>query len=202
MFCLFYVCMSVCVCGCVCVKERERGCVCRLDWDWRASEVLELPHCFLCRQTLAWVTWVNFNNHSKGLFFWEHILPYVPHPLPLLLIPLHNTSGSGSSSCHWSLFYSPVFDSDKYMDYQPGGFFKYVTNVSFHACALICWVFKTNLKDGRKRRGQTNFFFSSALCTGVQSEIVRERWSKNKSEKREVRGRDNYFPFYLNSYWD
>lgn len=29
-----------------------------------------------------------------------------------------------------------------------------MANVSFHACALICWVFKTNLKDGRKRRGQ------------------------------------------------
>lgn len=66
-----------------------------------------------------------------------------------------------------------------------------MANVSFHACALICGVFKTNLKDGRKRRGQA---FSCAPCRrkregarlgegdGVQS----ENGSEEKGSKRKT----------------
>lgn len=68
-----------------------------------------------------------------------------------------------------------------------GGIFKYMANVSFHACALICWVFKTNLEDGRKRRGQAFFLRPGPRRKGRERDWGSENESEGKGSRRKGR---------------
>lgn len=70
---------------------------------------------------------------------------------------------------------------------------KYMANVSFHACALICWVFKTNLKDGGKRRGQA--FSVPGARERRGSEIGRGRLEMEAGKRKRKRKTIISLPF-------
>lgn len=184
---VFHHCRSFCKCVRAPQRERER----EGEREWRASEVVKLPHCFLSCQTLLWASleWISIII-LKDFFFLGHILLNVP------LSP-----SNSPSQCVWlrllimSLvpFLFPCVWFWQIHGLSARGIFKYMANVSFHACALICWVFKTNLKDGRIRRGQAFFFLRPVLEKGEGARL----WEGDGAKMEVRRGKlekDNNFP--------